>query len=163
MYISSDTNVWIDFQDIGFLEQPFRLDHQFYLSRDAFQDEFVRSEAMKQALLQYGLHLADVQDEEFLTATEYQVRYSRLSVYDALALAIAKNRGWILLSGDGPLRNAAATEGVECHGTIWVCDQLKQQGKVTETEYAALIEGLIRAVKCGRSRLPMSELQKRKE
>ncbi|KUK72352.1 MAG: hypothetical protein XD91_1383, partial [Clostridiales bacterium 38_11] len=28
MYISSDTNIWLDFQIVGALELPFKLSHQ---------------------------------------------------------------------------------------------------------------------------------------
>lgn len=42
---------------------------------------------------------------------------------------------------------AAAKEGVEVHGTIWVYDQLKTQGKITDDEYETVIGELIEAVK----------------
>lgn len=161
MFISSDTNVWIDFYEIGHLELPFRLDYQFYISHDTFREEFLKSEEMKDDLLKYGLLLADVTDEEFAEATVYQSRYPVLSLYDGFALAIAKVRGWILLTGDKPLRKAAAKEGVECHGTIWVYDQLRNQNKMTEAEYNLIIESLIKAVKNGQCRLPINELQNR--
>ena len=67
-----------------------------------------------------------------------------------------------LLTGDMPLRMAAAKEGVEVHGTIWVYDQLKTQGKITDDEYGTVIGELIEAVKTGKCRLPKAELFKRK-
>lgn len=36
-YISSDTNVWIDFSTIGFLDCPFRLDWSFYMYEEAVE------------------------------------------------------------------------------------------------------------------------------
>ncbi|MDD3058438.1 MAG: hypothetical protein PHO72_08955 [Sphaerochaeta sp.] len=161
MFISSDTNVWIDFYEIGHLELPFRLDYQYYMSCDTFREEFLKSEEMKTDLMKYGLRMADVTDEEYKEANIYQTRYPALSLYDSFALAIAKKRGWVLLTGDKPLRKAADKEGVECHGTIWIYDQLKEQSKVTDVEYSTIIEALIRAVQNGQCRLPITELQNR--
>lgn len=163
MYISSDTNVWIDFSEIGQLSIPFKLGYQYFISRYTFIDEFIKPETMKDDLLQYGLQLADISEEEYADAVLFQSKYCRLSLYDSFALSIAKNRGWILLSGDKPLRDAAIVEGVECHGTIWVCDRLKTESIVTENEYMTIIDSFIKAVDSGKCRLPMNELQKRKE
>lgn len=163
MFISSDTNVWIDFNEIGQLNIPFRLNYQYYISRDTFVDEFLKSETMKNDLLKYGLQLADISGEEYEYALSIQSGNPRLSLYDCLALSIAKKRNWILLSGDKALRDVANIEGVDCHVTIWVCDQLERQEKITKEEYGAMMESLIEAVKSGRCRLPMGELQKRKD
>lgn len=162
MFISSDTNVWIDFHEIGHLDHPFRLNFEYYISRDTFQDEFLKSELMRNDLMNFGLHLADVTDDEFVEAVVFQERYQALSIYDTFALAIAKTRKWMLLTGDMPLRRAADMEGVEVHGAIWIYDQLKAQGKMTEDEYDDVISELIEAVKNGRCRLPIVELYRRK-
>lgn len=50
-----------------------------------------------------------------------------------ISVAIAKCRGIILLTGDGPLRRAAQSEGVNVMGTIGVLDQL-YGGTYIETE-----------------------------
>ena len=162
MFISSDTNVWIDFQEIGHLDHPFRLDFEYYISRDTFREEFLKSESMKNDLVNLGLQHADVTDEEFMEAIAFQACYQELSLYDTFALAIAKLRGWTLLTGDMPLRKAAVKEGVEVHGTIWVYDQLKAQGKMTDDVYDSVIGELVDAVKNGHCRLPIAELLKRK-
>ena len=74
MFISSDTNVWIDFYEIGHIDHPFRLDFEYFISRDTFQDEFIKSESMKTNLLKLGLQLADVTDDEFMQAISFQSR-----------------------------------------------------------------------------------------
>lgn len=162
MFISSDTNIWIDFQEIGHLNHPFRLSFQYYISSDTFRDEFLKPATMRSELLDLGLQITVVTNEEYIEAMALQERYKELSLYDGFALAIAKLRGWTLLTGDMPLRKAAAKEKVEVHGTIWVYDQLKQQGKMTDDEYASVIDELITAVRNGRCRLPFAELDKRK-
>ena len=162
MYISSDTNIWIDFQSISHLDHPFRLKYEYYISRATFEDELIKSEALREELLERGLHLADISDEELILALTYQARHTRLSIYDSFALSIAKSRNWVLLSGDKPLRDAAKQEGVECHGTIWIYDQLLRHGLLSAEEMDAAMDSLIQAVETGACRLPMDELKKRK-
>ena len=96
--------MWIDFHEIGHIDHPFRLDFEYFISRDTFRDEFIKSESMKISLLGLGLQLADVTDDEFMQAISFQGRYTELSLYDTFALSIAKARGWTLLTGDMPLR-----------------------------------------------------------
>ena len=66
------------------------------------------------------------------------------------------------LTGDKPLRKAANKEGVVVYGTIWIYDQLKNLGKISEDDYDSAIADLITAVQNGRCRLPLDELFKRK-
>lgn len=161
MYISSDTNIWFDFNAVGHLDYPFRLQHSYCISQNAFQDEILEADLQDQ-LVAKGLQLAQVTNEEYQQAIDYANTYPKISTYDALALAIAKQREWTLLTGDGALRKAAEKEHIPCRGTIWVYDQLKETGGLTEAQYYEAIEALIGAVSRGERRLPMVELNKRK-
>ena len=40
-YISSDTNVWLDFVVIGRLELPFRLPYIYLMNQEAAEDELL--------------------------------------------------------------------------------------------------------------------------
>jgi len=119
MYISSDTNIWIDFQTVGALELPFKLSHKFYLSEETLKDELLTPPGIDESLINYGLNTLELTEEEFYFAYSIVEKHLQLSKYDALALAIAKKRGFILLTGDMRLRKAAAEEGVEVRGTIY--------------------------------------------
>ncbi len=161
MYISSDTNIWIDFQEVDHLDHPFRLEYQYYISKNAYTDELLKSDELREELLNKGLRLAEVTEDEYSQAMAYEKTYRRLSFYDRIALAIAKSRRWILLTGDRFLRDAADKETVECHGVIWIYDELKSAEKLTAEEYHSAINDLINAVDVGKCRLPMDELRKR--
>ena len=161
MYISSDTNIWIDFQEINHLDHPFRLEYEFCLSENAFNDELLKSDALREELLAKGLIISKVKEDEFSQAITLEKKYRRLSFYYRVALAIAKNRKWILLTGDKNLREAADKESVECHGVIWIYDKLKEAEKLSPDEYLSAIDDLISAVNKGRCRLPIDELRKR--
>lgn len=161
MFISSDTNIWIDFFEIRHIDHPFLLEYDFYLSSAAYEDELIKSDELREKLLESGLRLADVTDDEFLTAQAFRSHYPKLSLYDALALSIAKSRSWTLLTGDRPLRNAAEHEGVGCHGVIWIYDELLRQNKIGADAYHNAMRDLLTAVQEGRCRLPVDELLKR--
>lgn len=163
LFISSDTNIWIDFFEIQHVDHPFLLDFDFYLSSVAYEDELIKSEELCEVLLTSGLHLANVTEDEFTMTQIFRSNYPKLSLYDTLALSIAKNRSWMLLTGDRPLRNAAEHEGVECHGVIWIYDELLHQKKIDTNTYQHAMSSLLTAVNEGRCRLPVRELLKRIE
>ena len=126
-YISSDTNVWVDFATIDRLEYPFRLPYTYLMNEDAVRDELLSPPGLGDKLLTLELQEVELTTEEFYLADEYASKYAKPSLHDCIALAIAKTRGIILLTGDGPLRKAAMAEGVQVMGTIGVLDRLVEK------------------------------------
>ncbi len=161
MFISSDTNIWIDFLEIGHPEHPFLLKYEYYLSTAAYDDELIRPEGLREMLSRCGLRLTGISEAEFELAALYREKYGRISLYDAIALAIAKTRAWILLTGDKPLRIAAERERVDCHGVIWIYDELRRQNKISASAFSEAIRALKMAVEEGKCRLPLHELDRR--
>ena len=53
-YISSDTNVWIDFLMIERLELPFRLPYIFLMNNDAIGNELVEPKGLGKDLIEKG-------------------------------------------------------------------------------------------------------------
>lgn len=98
--------------------------------------------------------------EEYELAEEYGTRFPRLSIYDRIALAIAKVRCITLMTGDGALRKAAVEEAVRVIGTIGVLDQLLKNEYIDDTEYCDCLRELLKYN--GREiRLPKAEIQMR--
>lgn len=161
MFISSDTNIWIDFFEINHPEHPFLLNHKYYLSSAAYDDELISGDENRAVLEKYGLLVTDLSDDEMEQAIMYSAKYRRLSRYDTFALAIAKERSWILLTGDKPLRNAALNEKIECHGLLWIYDELYRLEKISGEAYTEALNALLVSVQKGRSRFPIDELMKR--
>ena len=157
-YISSDTNIWVDFAIIQRMELPCRLPYTYIMYKEAIEDELLSPEVKLAVSL--GLRSVDISSEEFFLAEQYGVKYKRLSVYDRIALAIAKNRSITLLSGDGALRKAATQEQVEILGTLGVLDQLVDLGRISEMEYDYCLNELLQ-FNGGAIRLPASEIIKR--
>jgi predicted nucleic acid-binding protein len=159
-YVSSDTNVWIDFSIIGCLELPFLLPYTYIMNSDAIEDELLSPSVLRDDLLGHGLVGVEITIEEFNLAEKYGKQYLRLSKYDRIALAIAKARGICLLTGDGALRKAAMREKVKTIGTIGIFDQLMAGNYITEHEYKFYLQQLLKHN--GREiRLPKSEINLR--
>ena len=161
-FVSSDTNVWIDFHAIGALDLPFRLPCTYVMWSEAIGDEVRSPGGLREKLLAAGLVAVEMTDDEFWLADGYGDSHAGLSVYDAAALAIAKSRGIALMTGDRRLRRAAQAEGVEVTGTIGVLDRLLAEDLADEEEYRTCIAALL-DVNGGIVRPPEDELRKRLE
>ena len=159
-YISSDTNIWIDFATIDRLELPFRLPYIYLMDQDAVEDEILNPPGLNEKLIRLGLQKTQITDEEFFLAEKLTEKYVKLSLYDCIALAIARIREIILLTGDGPLRKAATLEGVKVIGTIGILDQLLEGQYVALEDYIYCIATLLK-YNGGKVRLPENELRKR--
>ena len=157
-YISSDTNVWLDFVEIEKLNLPFRLPYVYLMNDETVDDELLSPPGLSDELLQLGLQKTELTEDEFFLAEELASRYAKPSVYDCIALAIAKIRGLTLLTGDGPLRKAAIAEGVTVMGTIGILDQLHSEKHIEDEEYAECIQKLLEK-NGGKVRLPKHELE----
>lgn len=161
-YVSSDTNIWIDFSVIQKIELPFRLPYTYIMSEDAIADELLSPPELGQELIAHGLKPVGISIEEFELAQSYGKKYIKLSVYDRIALSIAKNRNIILLTGDGALRRASREEGVRVIGTIGIMDQLLERELVSEAEYVECLQRL-KQQNGGSVRLPRTEIETRLE
>ncbi len=142
-FISSDTNVWIDFAVIGKIEVPFRLPYTYIMSQDAIDEELLSPPGIGRELISHGLVPVEISIEEFFLAEQYGTDYKRLSVHDRVALAIAKTRQITLLTGDGALRKAALSEGVCCIGTLGILDQLYNQQLIAVSELKLCLQRLL--------------------
>ena len=159
-HISSDTNVWIDFATIDCLELPFKLPYIYLMNQDAIEDEIQKPPGLGEKLIQLGLQKTQLSEEEFFLAEELIERYAKPSLYDCIALAIAKVRGITLLTGDGSLRKATASERVNVIGTIGILDQLLEGQYINLDDYGNCIVSLLKN-NGGKIRLPENELKKR--
>lgn len=159
-YISSDTNVWIDYSVIEKLELPFRLPLTFIMNIDAIDDELLSPAGMREELLRLGLQPTELTDEEFFYGLKMAAEHPKLSKYDCSALAIAKKRGLVLMTGDAALRKTALSEGVSVIGTIGLLDKLHCEHFITVEEYRECLS-LLLEVNGREVRLPEEEIQNR--
>jgi len=150
--------VLIDLERGGLLEALFALPHEFAVP-DVLYDHEMRGD-WGDGLVRRGLRVEEVSKEGVAKALLYRQQRATLSVPDSFALALAKERQWLLLTGDGQLRDLAGGEDVECHGVLWLMDLMQEAGT---PGVQPLHDGLMAIAAHPRCRLPRREITIRVE
>lgn len=132
------------------------------MNEDAVVDELLAPLGLGKELVKLGLQKVELTEEEFYLAEAYIGHYKKISIYDAVALAIAKTRGIKLLTGDGALRKAATEESVTVIGTLGILDQLYHEQLIEAHEYSYCLNELLRH-NGSKVRLPEAEIRQRME
>ena len=151
----ADTSVLIDLERGALLEACFRLPFLF-----AVPDLLYRRELRDHGgdiLQKLGLKVEELDSTGVTCALRYRQRQPLLSLPDSFALALAARNNWTLLTGDGALRALAKAEQVDCHGVLWLLDQMFEASIASPSE---LYDGLKAISEHPRCRLPKSEIRK---
>lgn len=120
----SDTSVLVDLERGDLLEAVFRLPEIFAVPDLLFERELADHNGAR--FMALGLTVLELDPAGVALASGYRLRQRKLSVPDTFALALAKQGGYVLLSGDAALRKLARAENVECHGVLWILDLLEE-------------------------------------
>lgn len=154
----SDTSVLVDLDRGSFVEAVFSLPVEFVVP-DLLYERELRQHGGEE-LRELGLRVEELDGPGVVGALGYRVRESSLSLVDSFALALAVENHWILLTGDRVLRRLARSEGVDCHGLLWVLDLMAE---ATVVDRRTLYLGLEAIGDHPRCRLPRAEVNKRLE
>ena len=149
----SDTSVLIDLERGSLIEAVFRLSCEFSVP-DLLYDRELKGYNGPQ-LVALGLFVEALDGEGVDRALAYRQQEPALSLPDAFALSLAKAKGYVLVTGDQTLKNMAGMEGVECHGVLWMLDQMNDEGAAT---MQVLHDGLQAISGHPRCRLPRREV-----
>ena len=152
----SDASVLIDLERGAFLEACFHLPYEFAVP-DLLYERELRNYG-GEALLALGLRVEELDGDGVALALRYRRAHPPLSLADCFALTLAKINSWMLLSGDGGLRDLAETEGVECHGILWLLDRMLEAEAAKPSQLLAGLRAIAAHPRC---RLPMNEVRKR--
>jgi hypothetical protein len=156
LVLVSDTSVLVDLQRGGVLEIALGLPYEFAVPDLLFERELREWDGL--ALQDITILTLDAGGVEL--AVGYRRVDAKLSLPDTFALALAKRGGYTLLAGDASLRAMAQSESVECHGVLWVLDEIARlELAPLETVCAALVS----ISDHPRCRLPRGEIRKRLE
>jgi rRNA-processing protein FCF1 len=150
----TDTNIWIDLYAGGIIHEAFQLPLRF-IAPDVVIAELQAPDG--RALVSLGLQQEELAGDEVRLVIQLASRYPAPSRVDLFALALAKARGAVLLTGDRHLRKAAEQEKVPVHGTLWILDELVRQRIVTPQKAARALEKM----RAKGSRLPRAECERR--
>ena len=155
--ISSDSCVWIDFQQIDEIAVPFKLPFKYLMYEETLKQELALIDSLDQKLIELGLCSVNLLYEEIRLVIEYQKKYIRLSRFDCIALAIAKNRHIMLLTNDKCLRQASKEENVNCLGTLGLIKKLFDEHWIDSDLYTRCLIKLEKIHK--ERRLPLSVIK----
>ena len=151
-----DTSVLIDLERGAILETIFRLPFNYAVPSLLYRMEL--KDYGGNALMDLGLRLEELDVKEVMLAQTYSLRLRALSVPDSFALALAKSRSWILLSGDRKLVRLAKEEEVAVHGVLWLFDRMYDEGVADGTKLFNSLRAITAHPRC---RLPKAEIEKR--
>ncbi|MCY3941435.1 MAG: hypothetical protein OXG29_10210 [Gammaproteobacteria bacterium] len=152
----SDTSVLIDVERGSLFDACFGLPFDFVVPDLLYQREL--KDHGGPDLIQRGLRVEALDGSGVVLALGYRRRNQSLSLPDSFALALASVNSWILLSGDGGMRELAHSEGVTCHGVLWLIDQVYEHGLASADQICSSIQAIASHPRC---RLPKNEIRKR--
>ena len=147
----SDANIFIDFEVAGLIEEMFLLPETIGVPDLLFEEEL---REQHEDLLSLGLSMMELTSEGIQRTVELAVVYRKPSRLDLSALALAEQEQCPLLTGDKDLRSAAAAEGVDVRGTLWICERLVSEGFITIEK----LDRAYQAMREGNRRLPWDEV-----
>ena len=151
-----DTSVLIDLERGAILETIFCLPFNYAVPSLLYRMEL--KEYGGDALIDLGLRLEELDAKEVTLAQSYSLRRRALSVPDTLALALAKSRSWLLLSGDRKLVGLAQEKEVAVHGVLLLFDRIYDEGIADGTKLCASLRAIAAHPRC---RLPKAEIERR--
>lgn len=157
LVLVSDTSVLIDLQRGQLLETALRLPYEFAVPDVLFERELRTWNGLD---LRRHLVILSLAGEGVALAASFRRADARLSLPDALALALAKIGGYTLLAGDAALRAMAEAERVDCHGVLWILDKLDVHGLAAKDDLLAALTLISQHPRC---RLPRTEVRRRLE
>lgn len=120
-----DANIFIDLEEGGLIAAAFELPERIEVPNLLFHDELKADHA---DLVERGLGLGELDENGMQDLITVAARHPGISRYDAAALALARQYGCTLVTGDARLREAAEIEGVRVHGTIWLVERMLDEG-----------------------------------
>ena len=149
----SDANILIDISVGGLLDQLFQLNFEFGLPDVLFEYEL---QAQHPDLPEKGLKVLTLAAEAVNDMTDLQAKHRKtgVSIYDCMALALARQEQCPLLTGDGALRQVSLAEGLDVKGTVWLVEQMLESGLI-DVERASQA---YQAMKEDGSRLPWGRI-----
>ena len=152
----SDTSVLTDLDRGSLLEAVFDLPLVFVVP-DLLYERELRPYGGAQ-LLKRGLQVAELDGEGVARALNFRRVRPSLSLADTFALALATENRWTLLTGDRVLRNLAISQGVVCHGLLWLLDRMMDADVTDRRRLYSALKAISAHPRC---RLPPTEVSKR--
>ena len=141
MVCVTDANIWIDLHNTDLLDAAFRLDCTWRTPNIVVRDEVLTVDC--DLLMNLGLDVRTLSGDELNRISTLSGRYPNPSPRDLSVLVVADVDDGIVVSGDGPLRDAARNEGMTVHGVLWVLDRLVDEAIITKARAATALNAML--------------------
>jgi hypothetical protein len=154
--IVNDSSALIDLKKGGLLEVVTSLPAELLVSDAMLEDELLSFTKAEVALMRKKMRVVTLVGAEVRALGRLQAESPALSFHDCAALIIARReRGCILLTGDRRLRAKAELEEIECHGVLWIVEELEKSKTANRRKLLTALEAWREDVNV---RLPRSEI-----
>lgn len=154
LLLISDANILIDMEAGELMNTLFQLPMQFAIPDILYWEEI---EPGAPGLEQQGLRVLEVTGEYVAYASGLSTKYgAEPSPNDYLALALARQEGCPLLTGDQALKQAAQGEDVSVMGSVWLLRVMVENNLLTVDQ--ALVA--LSLMKERKRRLPWAEAER---
>jgi len=153
IYIS-DTNIWIDFNNAGILDELFQLPFSLCCTDFVLAELNGDDQAKLRAL---GLLVEPMDATSVSKLSALMAAHNNSSLADVSCYQLAQETGRPLLTGDGRLRKQALKDGLEVYGALWLLDCLVEHAVIAPGHAADCLESML----AQNARLPHTECQKR--
>lgn len=157
LLLISDANILIDMEAAGLMRQLFALPFQFAMPDVLYWEEIEPGTPGLEAL---GLKVLEVSGDYVAYAARLPAKYSAgpksPNANDYLALALARQEGCPLLTGDLALRQAAQAEEVAVLGSVWLLRVMLENQLLNVDEALAALARM----KESKRRLPWAEAER---
>lgn len=153
----SDSSVLIDLLRYQIIRHLAGLPYDFVIPDITLETELLEDRDQTIELIRVA-RIESLSEEEMVILLRNREAYAQLSVPDCAALAIVESRRWTLLAGDSLMRQIARDRGFDVRGTLWIMDEYRQHGLMTDNTLLAVFEQM---VEDPRIRLPKGEIRSR--
>lgn len=140
--IITDSSVWIDLIQLNLLEGFFLLGYEFQTTQEII-DETKESKDDIQRIGGDKLKIIVSGVEEWGELEALKEEYPRLSFPDVSGLFHALKLQVALFSGDAYLRKVAESRKLEVHGTIYIIEQMKENGILSTASAIDALKNLL--------------------
>ena len=154
LVLVTDTNIWIDLDNGGILEDVFRLPYDFLIP-DIATRELIRPPW--KILQAFGLVLQELAADQVIELAQLRLSHRYLSVIDLASFLLAKSLDAILLTGDSRLYELANKNRLPVHGVLWLLDEMVRLRVLVPIQVAGALRKMLEAG----ARLPQDECRKR--
>lgn len=125
--VVTDTSALIDLGKGNLLEVLCRLPYEFILPKPLRENELLDySDEKSLTIDSAGIITVDVSTDQVVRSSKLKKQYNRLSLNDCICLVLNEDQYGILLTGDSEMRRVANAKGMDCHGVLWVVEELEK-------------------------------------